>query len=132
MRQMAFSLTTAQVRDRSKTVTRRVGWVDLKPGTLIKAVEQGMGLPKGATVNTLAILRVVDVRVEPLNAITADDVVREGFPHLTPDEFVTMFWRSHRGCRYDTPVTRIEFKYVNWSYVDTGDPADTETGEVLR
>lgn len=38
-RHMSFSMTTEAVRRREKTVTRRLGWSDLKPGTLLWPVE---------------------------------------------------------------------------------------------
>ena len=36
MRSMSFMLTTQQIRDRTKSVTRRTGWADLQPGTLLR------------------------------------------------------------------------------------------------
>ena len=44
MRNMSFSATVQQVRDRTKTVTRRVGWKTLQPGEVLRAVEKGQGL----------------------------------------------------------------------------------------
>lgn len=38
-RNMSFALTTSQIRDRSKTVTRRFGWWFLVPGDQVWAVE---------------------------------------------------------------------------------------------
>jgi len=40
---MSFSMTTDAVRNRTKTVTRRLGWNFLKPGDLLWAVEKGWG-----------------------------------------------------------------------------------------
>lgn len=115
MRNMSFMLTTDQVRRREKTVTRRIGWLFLKPGDLVQAVEKGMGLKKGETVTRLAVIRVESCRREPLDSITADDCRREGFPEMTPAEFVEMFRRSHGRIEPGEPINRIEF-----SYVDTG------------
>lgn len=111
---MSFALTTAQILARTKTVTRRTGWTFLKPGDLIQAVEKGMGLKKGEKVRRLAVLRVLDVRQEPLDRIRQNmaDCDREGFPELYPVEFVSMFCRTHKGCTPDTVVTRIEFEYT--------------------
>lgn len=55
------------------------------------------------------LLRVLSVRREPLGEITQDDVRREGFPDLTPEEFIALY------CAPGPPephriVTRIEFK----------------------
>lgn len=111
MRNISFALTTGQVRAKTKTVTRRLGWLNAKPGDRLQPVVKGMGLKSGETVERIgAHIRLVSVRREPLNAITADDVTREGFT-MTPDEFVVLFCRSHKGCAPDTEVTRLEFVY---------------------
>lgn len=112
MKSISCAITTRQIRGRTKTVTRRLGWLDLKPGTLLRAVVKCMGLRKGERVQPLALLYVVSVRRERLDTITPDDVDAEGFPDMTPAEFVAMFCRSHKGCRPDSTVTRIEFRYV--------------------
>lgn len=95
-RRMSFFLTKAQVLARTKTVTRRDvrTWTKLGPGDRILAVEKGQGLKPGEKHRILALLEVVDVRVELLEDITADDCVREGFPDLSPAEFVDFYRRS--------------------------------------
>ena len=50
MRNMSFTMTTRQIKNRSTTMTRRFGWWFLKPGDRIQAVEKGMGLKKGEKV----------------------------------------------------------------------------------
>jgi hypothetical protein len=55
-------------------------------------------------------VRVVSARREPLNAITQGDVIAEGFPNMTPDEFIAFFCQFN-GCMPDATVTRIEFSY---------------------
>jgi len=113
MRHISFALTTAQIRSRTKTVTRRVGWAFLTPETLLQPVVQAQGLKKGAHVEPIGgPIRVVSVRREPLKAITADDCAREGFADLTREAFIALFERTHQ-CTADTTVTRIEFEYVN-------------------
>lgn len=107
---MSFALTTQQILDRTKTVTRRRGWANLKPGTLIRAVRKGMGLKPGEQVEPLAILCVVGVRREPLHAIDDDDVECEGFI-MPAHEFIEMFCGEMGGDRYQI-VTRIEFRYI--------------------
>lgn len=111
MRNMAFSMTTHQMRDHSKTVTRRCGWWFLKAGDLVQAVEKGMGLHKGEHVTPLGVIRVTSVRPEPLCVITTLECVREGFPKMSPAEFVVMFANSHH-CERNTVVNRIEFEFV--------------------
>lgn len=105
-------LTTEQIRNRTKTVTRRVGWRFLKPGDLIQAIEKGQGLKKGEKVNRLAVLRVENVRRERLSAITDEDVAREGFPGQTDTWFCEMFVEANDLATYPD-VTRIEFSYVD-------------------
>ena len=41
-----------------------------------------------------------------------DEVRREGFPEMTPAEFVAFFCASHSGCFPDRPLTRLEFAYI--------------------
>ncbi len=111
-RNMSFMLTTQQVLARTKAVTRRVGWWNLKPGDQLNAVEKGMGLKRGQKVVKLCRIEVASIRHERLDAITPDDVVREGFPDMTPLQFIEMFCETHPGCTPATIVNRIEFKYL--------------------
>lgn len=119
MRLMSFSLTTDQVRRLVKTVTRRTGWRTLKPGTRLQAVRKAMGLRKGEHVERLAVIEVVAVSREPLRRLIdhptygRTECRAEGFPHLTPYEFVDMFCATHKGCRPESEVTRIEFRYIS-------------------
>jgi hypothetical protein len=136
MRNISFALTTQQVRDHQKTVTRRVGWTFLKVGDLLCAIEKGQGLMKGEKVRRIGVIRVVDVRVERLDRMESESIygqqecISEGFPNLSPMEFVAMFCASHKipdnrpwglpkRRRQAFPmlpcdeVTRIEFEYVD-------------------
>lgn len=120
MRNMSFELTTEQVRQRRKTVTRRVGWLFLKPGDRLRAVVKSQGLKKGETVEPLAVIEVVRVHRERLRRLLDDwrygveETRLEGFA-LTelgePSKFVAFFAASHH-CTVDDLVTRIEFRYV--------------------
>ena len=112
MRNMSFFLTTQQIRDRRKTVTRRLGWKNLKPGQRFRAVRKAQGLKKGEKIEQLAILECVSNRSEPLYQMTQDDVAREGFGLMKRSSFVSMFMR-HMKCKADQIVQRIEFKYVD-------------------
>lgn len=111
-RNMSFAMTTDQVRARAKTVTRRFGWWFLKPGDVVQAVEKGMGLARGEKVRPLGLIRIVSTGEEPLNAITCADVAREGFPDMTPREFVAMLVKHYR-VDPSARVNRIEFEYVD-------------------
>lgn len=113
-RNMSFSMTTDQIKDRSKTVTRRFGWHFLEPGDEICAVEKAMGLRKGEKINRLAMIRIKSTRFEPLNEITQSDVIAEGFPYLSPEEFVQML-ADHYKIPPHVTVNRIEFEYLEGS-----------------
>jgi len=95
-------------------VTRRFGWWFLKEGEVLNGVVKGQGLRKGEKIERLGKIKVVSLRGEPLKLITADDVVREGFPRMTPAEFIRMFCKT-MGCDPETMVNRIEFEYVGGS-----------------
>lgn len=120
-RNISFALTTPQFLDGSKTVTRRMGWVGLKPGNILCAIEKSQGLGKGGKVKKLGMIRIINVRREPLNRITEDldygwaETKREGFEGTTkayPSEFVRFFCDSHKGCTPDSEITRIEFDRI--------------------
>ncbi|MCE5277173.1 MAG: hypothetical protein ABFD92_16720 [Planctomycetaceae bacterium] len=106
---MSFSLTEAALIDGSKTVTRRLGWQSLRCGDYVRAVRKAMGLKKGERVFALAVLRIISARREPLNRINRHDVKREGFPQMSPDDFVAFFVAEMR-CPVGQVVTRIEFE----------------------
>lgn len=111
MRVMSFAHTAPQMRARSKTVTRRMGWGDLKPGDRLLAVVKARGVSVEER-EDLGTIEVVDVRREPLWRVEDDDVDREGFPGMGREAFIDLFKRlaglrsSHR------LVTRIEFRHV--------------------
>lgn len=111
MRNMSFSLTTAQFRAGTKSVTRRLGWAELKRGDEFCAIVKGMGLKKGEKVERLGLCQVVSNQSEPLNAISKTDCILEGFPDFTAQQFVEMFCK-HNDCLPTTLVNRIEFKRI--------------------
>jgi len=114
MRKMSFNKTIDQILDRSKTVTRRLGWKNLKPGTLLEAVDR-VQFVKPQDQRFLALIRVTRVNREHLGAMLEDgyqrEPAKEGFPQMLPSEFVEMFCKAF-GCTQDTDVARIEFEYV--------------------
>ncbi len=112
MRHMSFALTTEQVRNHTKTVTRRLGWKTLQPGTLLQPIVKGQGLKKGEKVEKIGgPIRVDRVDQVVLGDISPQDVHREGFPQMTVREFVAFFKKANGGLR-DQIVTRIQFAYV--------------------
>ena len=110
-RNMSFMLTTQQFKDKTKTVTRRLGWHFLKPGDVVNGCEKCQGLKKGEKINKLGQIRIISTKLEPLNEITQEDCVKEGFSGLMPAEFVAMFCK-HMKCKAGSLVNRIEFEYV--------------------
>jgi len=123
MRNISFSLTEAQFLDGSKTVTRRLGWANLKPGDRLMACRKCMGLKPGEKIVRLGEIEVVSVRREPLDFMlfssSVDDrsaygdaeATLEGFPNLVGWEFVGMFCHEMK-CKPGTIVNRIEFRHV--------------------
>lgn len=79
---------------------------------ILQPVVKCQGIPKGGHVEKIGgPIRVVDVRRERLDAITAEDVMREGFPNLTRAQFVAFYIGANGGGAGQT-VTRIEFEYL--------------------
>ncbi len=108
---MSFSFTTEQIRNRTKTVTRRLGWKDLRPGTILTACEKCMGLKLGEKVKKICRIRVISVSREHLHDLTQEEIDKEGYPGMSPPEFVEKITKSNRK-NYIDYVTRIEFEYV--------------------
>lgn len=134
-RLMSVSYTEQAVRDRRKTVTRRLGWRFLKPGDRVTLCRKVRGRKPGEPLDRIAEVEVVSVRREPLFAITDEEVAREAVPltdsdgHERFDEvwiadgkpwntaqpaswaWVAWFARE-MGCYPETEVTRIEWRYL--------------------
>ena len=104
-------LTTTQMVNKTKTKTRRLGWWNLKPGEILDAVEKGQGLKKGEKMRHIGPIQEVEHHLEPLNAITQADVIAEGFPEMTPAQFIEMFCRANK-CAADITVNCITFKHL--------------------
>lgn len=112
MRNMSFHLTQDQILAQTKTVTRRNGWDFLKVGTCLQPVRKCQGLKKGEKVVMLGYaIEVIKITKEPLCQITQDDVILEGFPEMTPKQFIEMYCKANK-CKPETMVTRIEFHYL--------------------
>jgi len=107
-------MTTAQVRARTKTVTRRLGWRNLKAGDVLNACVKCMGLKKGETPEKICQIRVVNVRREPLAKMFREEnaCAKEGFPEWLTAEFINFFCKGHKPCFAETEITRIEFEYI--------------------
>ena len=117
MRHMSFALTVEPMKRHEKSCTRRYGWDDIKVGELLQAVEKCQGLKKGEHVKKLAVIRVTAERWEPLTQMVEfpeygkAEVILEGFPLMSPAEFVLMVARANKKEPYQM-VHRIQFSYV--------------------
>lgn len=113
MRNMSFSETTEQARNQSKTVTRRWGWGFLKPGERVQQVVKGMGLKRGETVQKIHVIEIISNRPDPLDNITQQECILEGFPDL---DVKWLRWLLQllkpKNFKGEDP-NRIEFKYVD-------------------
>jgi len=119
MRRMSFNMMQQQVLDKQKTVTRRLGWKNLKVGERLLAVDR----IRVKNAEVLGVIEVVNVRREFLSDIhpkAVSEVRKEGVNTLNfcalrrkrcPVCFITLFSKA-MNCERDEPVTRIEFKYV--------------------
>ena len=107
MKRMSFAMTPNQMLDKSKTVTRRLGWGFLSPGDYLKATIRDEG---GGGQREIGFIRVKSVNRVPLDSITQEDVAKEGFPEHNPAWFIAKFCVAFQvGPR--SMVTRIEFEH---------------------
>jgi hypothetical protein len=118
-RNMSFMATKKAVYGKTKTVTRRLGWNNLKHGDMLWACEQCQGVGKGNKIKRIWYILTLDVFPEPLYFIRQrgyEDCVKEGFPNLTPDDFIDMFCELNKAkkCTPHTLVNRIEFAYPQY------------------
>ena len=108
-------MTTEQVRNKTKTVTRRNGWLWLVEACsrgerpLLQPIVKGQGLKRGEHVEKIGCpIEVVRAKRIPLFMVTPAECAREGFPSFTPEQFVAFYLKANGPT--DT-VTRIEFRY---------------------
>jgi len=114
-RRMSFSATVEQMRDQTKTVTRRDPDTrcHLKPGDRLTAVEKAMGLKAGEKQVVIGDIEIVSNRVERAIDLTDEDVEREGFPSMTPSDWLTeVWWDLHGAVEPTTKMRRIEFRHL--------------------
>ena len=112
MPNISFFKTREQIENKTKFVTRRNGWLNLVVGDILTAVYKSQGLKKGEKIEKLALIRVVSVRREPLEAITQADVILEGFPDKHAEWFITLYLSMYKKMSRSDLVTRIEFQYI--------------------
>jgi hypothetical protein len=122
---MSFTRTPQQMRDGTKTVTRRHpdAWKNLHSDETVQPVLRTQGLQKGERHEFLCPpIEIISNGIQPLSAITADEVIREGFPGLGVSEFVDLLERSGAiasmsvmtpdGPRIIKMARRIEFRHT--------------------
>ena len=122
-RLMSVSMTEQAVIERRKTVTRRKGWLMLKPGDRLTLCRKTQGRKPGEPLVRLAEVEVVSVRRERLRALTDDldygcaEVRLEGMasddPGIFPSVFVDQYFIRAQGMTPDDEVTRIEWRYLD-------------------
>jgi len=111
MARMSFYHTTTAVRNRTKTHTLRLGWKHLKPGQQIEAVVKARGVPI-AQIEKMADIQIVSVTRRPLESITQQEVIDEGFPDWTPTQFVEWYCRKMK-CQPSIVLGFIRFTYID-------------------
>ena len=111
MRNMSFMLTKQQIKDKTKCVTRRLGWWFLKPNEMVMACEKCQGLKRGESIVRIRPIVISSTWGEQLNHITGEDVVKEGFPEMDEIQFILMFKKEMK-CSSYTLVNRIGFEYL--------------------
>jgi hypothetical protein len=86
----------------------------LKPGDRLTLCRKVMGRRKGEPLERLAEVEVVSVMREMLIDIHRHpgDAASEGFPDMTPHQFVEFFERTFKVHRNDE-ITRIEWRYLD-------------------
>jgi hypothetical protein len=117
---MSVAFTEQAVRERRKTVTRRKGWLFAKPGDRITLCRKVMGRKKGEPLERICDVEIVLVTRELLSDLLRTDisnnegeVAAEGFPDMTPEEFIQRFFVDAQGMSPDDVVTRIEWRYLD-------------------
>ena len=110
-RNMSFMLTIEQIRNQTKTVTRRLGSWFLKPGDIVNACEKCQGLKKGEKITKICQIRILHSRKVLLCNMEPLDYIKEGFPELDNDGFIKMFMKEMK-CERTVFVNRIEFEYL--------------------
>jgi hypothetical protein len=118
-RLMSVAFTEQAVVERRKTVTRRKGWLMLKPGDRLTLCRKVMGRKKDEPLVRLAEVEVISVRREMLCAIAgnaadlgAAELALEGFTNIDHVEFMERYFKP-QGIGPAAYITRIEWRYLD-------------------
>lgn len=117
---MSVAYTADAVIERRKHVTRRLGWWEdrngrrlLHQGDQLTLCRKVMGRKPGEPIEKLARVRVTSVTREPLDAITATDVIAEAVDGITTVAgFIAFYVATFRVAPHGL-VTRIEWRYLD-------------------
>lgn len=109
-RNMSFFMTKKQMYDQTKDMTRRQGWDILEPGSVVMAVEKGQGIKKGELVR-IGLIEILTKKKESISDITYADCIREGFPEMSPEDFVSMYCKANK-CKPDDLCNVFTFKHL--------------------
>lgn len=125
-RLMSVAMTTDAVIERRKTVSRRLNWWEdkngrrlLNAGDTLTLCRKVQGRKPGEPIDRLAEVEVVSRRREPLIRLIEDrayglaEVEREGFPGMSPVDFVDRYFVQAQGMSVHDVVTRIEWRYLD-------------------
>lgn len=118
---MSVSMTYDPVFARTKDVTRRKGWAWAKPGDQVTLVRKAMGRKPDEPIVRIAQVEFVAVRCERLDLMLLDpdygrrEVGREGFPDMSPEEFIWQFFVEAQSMKPSDEVTRVEWRYLNYA-----------------
>jgi hypothetical protein len=116
MRMISFALTPEQCRARTKTETRRTGWGFARERDKLLGVSKVMGFRKGESITDVAelfgVIEIERLYREPLNSITQESVTAEGFPDLTPEQFVERFLAHARNMLPRDLITVVRFRWL--------------------
>lgn len=117
-RLMSVAMTADAVIARQKTVTRRKGWLMLKPGDRLTLCRKVQGRKPGEPLERLAEVKVTHIRRESLSTLLIGpygdrEVSLEGLPGMDPSDFVQQYFIDAQGMQPNDIVTRIEWRYLD-------------------
>lgn len=123
---MSVAFTERAVIERRKTVTRRTGWWQdrngrrlAKPGDTVRLCRKVMGRKPGEPLVDIALVRLADLRREPLSRLLDDpaygaaEMIHEGFPGMDPADFIDRYFVVEQGVGIHEDITRIRWVYLD-------------------
>jgi len=109
---MSVSHTEQQVEDRSKSMTRRLGWKMVRVGDHLTLCRKVMGRKPGEPLVRITEVEITAIREERLWEISHEDVIAEGFPDWSTDQFIEFFCRQFKVQEW-VVVTVLEWRYLD-------------------